>query len=253
MSEATPAATEQAASTEVQTQVPANVDVTLASTKTEPAPAPAAAADEPAATEEAKTVAYEKTGNARVDYALGVIGTAGFGADHPAVVAAGETGDFSMLAHALKEKGVAGAEDLVTMLKAEYDADMEAEQKAQDGIKADIVELAGSEEHWNSVAQFIRENGTEDELGTLRELLGSPKTHKIAASYMLGLYANANGEREPAKSAVGSDFRGEPPQRDVSPLSRSQFAQEAQKLYRIHGDGYTQTPEYAALGRRLKA
>lgn len=228
------------------------VDVSLAAPTPAPAPAPQPA-PAPAAEEGAKesAPAYEKTGNTRVDYALGVIGTSGFGPDHPAVVAAGESGDFSMLAHALKEKGVPGAEDLVTMLKAEYEADVQAEQQKQEQIKSDIAAMAGGEEQWNAVAGFIRENGTEEELGTLRELLGSSKTHKIAASYMLGLYANAGGERPAVNSVTKPDAVATPPQRDTSPLSRSQFAAEAHKLYLKHGDSYSSTAEYAALGRRL--
>lgn len=215
--------------------------------KTEPA-VPA----EPAKAPEGKP--FEATGNQKVDYALEVIGKAGITNEHPAVAAAVETGDFGMLQHALEAAGVPGAGGLVTMLKAEYDADFAKGEEVVKGIQADVAAIAGGEEQWNAVAGFIRDNGTDEELDVLREMLGNPKMHKIAATYMTNLYNSAGGEKPVQQDVQREEYRGAPaPQRQpAEPLSRQQFAAESDKLYRKYGSEYESSQEYRALAARLR-
>lgn len=209
-------------------------------------PAPA---NEPAKVE----VAYESTGNTNADYALGQIAAAGIGPDHPAAKAAME-GNFTLLKHALAAAGVPGGDHLVDMLtNAAMDA-ADAEEEFNKQVTADVHALAGSKEHWDTVMQWGRENADETEKEALNAMFADPKTHKIAAGYLLSMYDRAGGEREPAAGVVNHDAAaaraGARPAQ--TPLSRAEFAQEAKKLRDKMGDQYTMSAEYQALGARLQ-
>ncbi|UGL61136.1 scaffolding protein [Pseudomonas phage Eisa9] len=205
---------------------------------------------EPPKTEPAKAT-FGETGNQKVDYALGVIGGAGIGQDHPAVKAAVETGDFSMLQHSLEAAGVPGAAGLVTMLQAEYQADFEAGEAAIGEIKSNVAAIAGGEEQWNEVATFIRDNGTEEELDTLRGMLGDPKMHKIAAHYMTNLYHSAGGTMTPQQQVEGQSYAPRAPQQSNQPITRQEFSKASDELYRKYGSEYESSKEYRALAARL--
>lgn len=213
------------------------------------------AAAEPAVVEDpAKpdgVVAYESTGNARVDYALDIIGKAGLGSEDPAVIAA-IGGDFTMLQHALEAKGTAGVGPLIQMLKEEHESDQRAQEATLETIKEDVVRIAGSPEQWDAVAAFVRENGDEAELNTLRGMLGDPLTHKIAAGYMVSVYNQAGGEREPTARVESENVAARTAKAaDTGTITRAELAQRGQVLYRKYGDSYVNSPEYRALASRL--
>lgn len=233
-------ATQQAPVTPQQAPAP-QPPVQAAPPAQEPAKAPAAEADQP--------YTYNATGNANVDYALGVIGNAGIGLEHPAVKLAMD-GDFTQLRHVLASKGVAGSDALVEMIEREAKAEGEREAAEARQIGQDCVTMAGTPEHWENVVSWARQNAEPEEAEMINELLGKKGTHKIAATYLLTLYDRANGEREPQRSATSPDAGGRAAA-PAGPLNRVQFAAEAAKLRQRLGDAYTGSPEYAALGRRL--
>lgn len=210
------------------------------------APAPAA---EPAKA----AIAYESTGNTNADYALGQIAAAGIGPDHPAALAAQE-GNFTLLKHALAAAGVPGSDHLVDMLTSAAMEAADAEEEFNQRVTADVHAMAGSKEQWDTVMQWGRENADENEKEALNELFGNPKTHKIAAGYLLSMYDRAGGEREPAAGVVNPDGAASrhAARAPETPLNRVQFAQEAKALREKMGDSYTQSAEYQALGRRLQ-
>ena len=204
----------------------------------------------PAATEEGP-VEYAETGNQKVDYALGIIGKAGLGMEHPAVTAA-MSGDFSLLAHQLEAKGVAGAAGLVAMLEGEYKADLEAEAKEVEGIKANVLAIAGTPEHWGEVSNFIKEKGTEEELNELRSMLKNPLQAKIAASYMVNLYDNAGGTKAPTSRVEAGAATALPVQSGVKPVtSRAEFSARVDELYRKYGNDFEQSAEYQQLAKQV--
>jgi hypothetical protein len=212
-----------------------------------PAATPPAA---PAPAVEEGPVEYNETGNAKVDYGLKIIGGAGLSSEHPAVAAAME-GDFSMLAHALEAKGVPGASALVAMLEGEYKADQDSVAKEVENIKASVVAIAGSPEQWGEVANFIKANGSEEELGELRKMLQNPLQAKIAASYMVNLYDSAGGAREPAKQVAGEAAGARQPA-GVKPItSRAEFSAAVDALYRKYGNDFEQSAEYQALAKQV--
>lgn len=218
------------------------------------APAPAAppvppTPQTPAEPQAPETAVFETTGNVNVDYALGVIGKAGIGPEHPAVKAAME-GDFGMLKHALAAAGVHGSDHLIDMVQREAVAEAEREAADAKEIGASCVAVAGSPEHWEDVVVWARANADEGEVETINGLLANKATAKIAAHYLVSMYDGSLGDKEPLRSAVpqGAPAAAAQPQ---GKLSRQEFASEAQKLHQRLGDAYTGSPEYAALYRRL--
>lgn len=210
-----------------------------------PAP-PAAPAPQAPATEAAT---FEPSGNANVDYALGVIGKAGIGPEHPAVKAAME-GDFGMLRHALAAAGVQGSDHLIAMVEREAIAEADREAADAKVIGESVVAVAGSQEHWEDVVVWARANADEGEVEAINGLLANKATAKIAAHYLVSMYDASLGDKEPLRSAVpqGAPAASAQPQ---GKLSRQEFAAEAHKLHQRLGDAYTGSPEYAALYRRL--
>ncbi|AEX65873.1 hypothetical protein BF7_00175 [Pseudomonas phage Bf7] len=208
----------------------------------------AAPATEPAAA----AIAYESTGNSNADYALGQIAAAGIGPDHPAALAALE-GNFTLLKHALAAKGVPGSDHLVDMLTAAATEAADAEEAFNQQVTADVHALAGSKEQWDTVMEWGRANADEAEKEALNDLFGNPKTHKIAATYLLSMYDRAGGVREPAAGVINPDgASARAGARAVeTPLNRVQFAAEAKALREKLGDAYVTSAEYQALGRRL--
>lgn len=197
--------------------------------------------------------AYESTGNANADYALGQIAAAGIGPTHPAAVAAME-GNFALLKHALAAAGVPGADHLVSMLTESAVEEAEKDEAYNAQVAADVYAMAGSQEQWDTVLQWGREHADEGEKEALNAMFADPKSYKIAAGYLLGQYDRAGGPREAIAPVVNPDGAGaRAGSRPVAtPLNRVQFAEEAAKLRAVHGDAYTQTAEYQALGRRLQ-
>lgn len=205
----------------------------------------------PAPVVEDGPVEYAETGNQKVDYALGIIGKAGLGMEHPAVTAA-MSGDFSLLAHQLEAKGVAGAAGLVAMLEGEYKADLEAEAKTVEGIKANVLQIAGTPEHWSEVSNFIKANGTEEELAELRTMLQNPLQAKIAASYMVNLYDSHGGTKEPQAQVAGSAATPVPVRSGVQPITnRQEFAKRYDEIHKKYGADFEQSDEFKQLARQV--
>lgn len=232
--------------------------VTIPVESKEPAkqePEKPAAKQEPAKADEG-TITYEPTGDAKLDVALAFFGKAGLDADNPAIQAA-VNGDFSLLAAALEEKGIAGWQSHLALAKEAHEkfkGEREAgEAKIVEAVTGALEKAGYSTEQWGEAIGWARENAEPEELSALNEMLGKPFTAKIAVQYLTGLHRDASGvEYAPAKGAVkedaGSRVTAGP---DTTPISRVQFAQEAEKLARKYGgSAYMNSPEYKALVKR---
>lgn len=206
----------------------------------------------PAAAQEAQEFTYEPTGYANADYALGVIGKAGIGPEHPAVVAAYD-GDFGQLQHLLASKNIPGADALLTMLKDASDQHSAKTKEESERIAADVHQLAGGKEQWEAVQQWATQNADDGEKEILNDLFKDTRTHKIAATYLLAMYDKAQVPHEPSASVEGArPAPASAPAAAAGPLDRKGFADAARELYKKFGDNYTGTPEYAALAKRLQ-
>lgn len=228
------------------------VAVTAPEAKPAPAAEPTATpAPTPAATQDGQEFTYEPTGYPNADYALGVIGKAGIGPEHPAVVAAYD-GDFGQLQHLLASKQIAGADALLSMLKDASDQHAAKTKEEGERIANDVYELAGGKEQWEAVQQWAAQNADDEEKEILNDMFKDSRTHKIAATYLMSMYDKAQVPHEPAARVDG----GRPPVAGVAtaaatPLDRKGFADAARELYKKFGDSYTTTPEYQALAKRL--
>lgn len=211
-----------------------------------------------AGTSQPEEIVYEETGDPKLDVALAFFGKAGLDADHPAIKAA-VTGDFSLLAAYLESKGIAGWQSHLNLAKeshAKFTADKAAGEQAIVQAVTGALEKAGyTNEQWGEVIQFVRENAEEGEIAAINQMLQNPFTAKIAVGYLTGLHAEATQkEVTPARQAIREDAgqrQGNPAQN--TPLTRAQFAQEAEKLAKQYGgSAYMSTPEYRALRARVK-
>lgn len=222
-----------------------------------PAPVAAPPAKEettqaPAVAEATQEFTYESTGYANADYALGVIGKAGIGPEHPAVVAAYD-GDFGQLEHLLASKDVPGATALLAMLKDASDKHSASQKEVGEKIANSIYELAGSKENWQAVQAWGAENADDDEKELLNEMFADPRQSKIAAVYLMSMYDKAQVPHEPQTSVTGArPAVAAAATPAAGPIDRKEFAAQAQALYRKHGNAYMESSEYAALAKRLQ-
>lgn len=222
---------------------PAPAEPAPAQAPAEPAPAP----QEPA--QEAETHEFAETGDPTMDYVLGYVGEQGIGYDHPALQAALK-GDFGQLEVELAKKNAPGSDRVLAMAQRVYEQHEAAENERNAATGNMLIEAAGSLEDWETTVEWARENGTDDEKAAVNDMLAAGGAQaQIAAQFLVSQH----------RAAQGTEFEGQPastpsaaaaPSASNEPLTRVQFAQEAEKLYRQHGNDYMQTPQYAALVNR---
>lgn len=198
-------------------------------------------------------IAYEETGDARMDYALGFVARAGFDADHPAIIAASE-GNFGLLKAALAEKGVAGWEQAVALGEEAYKDIVAKEGEKIETIRANVLEVAEQNGvDWEAAVEFARGHGDEQEIAKINELMADPFTAKIAALYITTAYRNnSDVDVPPQRQAVKPEAVPGNPGVSGGSLTRAEFAAEAGKLHKRMGDAYVQSQEYRALAARLQ-
>lgn len=216
----------------------------------EPAPAPVVAG--PAVTD--APFVYEPTGDAGLDYALGYVGRLGYGADHPAIVAAMQ-GEFTLLEADLAQKGdkALGYKEVVGLAKAAHERHA-TERKAKDeAISNHAVASAGSPERWGEVRSWASANATPAEKAEVNAALAAGGVQaKATIDYLVRMYEKSSaGVKEPSKAvATGA---GNNAGASHGPLSAEQYRTELNALAaKARGGDPTGTPEYASLqARRL--
>lgn len=244
--------------TAVTTEAPAITVAAKAPEAEKPADKPAAK-QEPAKKEEGTEIQYEPTGDAKLDVALAFFGRAGLAADHPAIKAAVD-GDFSLLSAELEAKGIAGWQSHIALAKESHEKFKAGREEAEGKIVTAVVgalEKAGySNEQWGEAIGWARENAEPDELAALNQMLSTPFGAKAAVAYLTNLHRDASGvEYAPQKGAVKEDAgaRQAAPANDQTPLTRAEFAREAEKLAKKFGSNeYMSSPEYKALRSRIR-
>lgn len=223
--------------------------------------APAATTEKPAEKpadkkDDGEVIQYEPTGDAKLDVALAFFGKAGLDAEHPAIVAAVD-GDFGLLAAYLEEKGVQGWQAHLALAKESHEkfkGEREAgEAKIVEAVTGALEKAGYTNEQWGEAIGWARENAEPEELAQLNDMLGKPFSAKIAVQYLTSLHREASGvEYAPAKGAIREDAGSRTSAAaDTSPITRVQFAQEAEKLAKKYGgSAYMNSPEYKALVKR---
>lgn len=220
-------------------------------------PAVPAVKDEKKGKDDAPEIQYEPTGDPKLDVALSFFGRAGLDAEHPAIQAA-VMGDFGLLEAYLEEKNVPGWQSHVKLAQESHAKFAEEKQKGEEAIVGAVsgaLEKAGySNEQWAEAIGWARENAEPDELAGLNEMLSKPFTAKVAVAYLTGLHRDASGvEYEPRKSGIKEEAGArQPAQQENTPITRAQFAQQAEKLAKSFGPDYMSTKEYKALRARVR-
>ncbi len=217
-----------------------------------PAAAPVAAAPAP--------VAFVSTGDAAMDMALGFFAKNGVAQDSLAMTQA-KSGDYSVLAAVLQEKGVQGADAYVEIAKQSHARAQAADQAAEATRSALLHNVMGGEAQWLAVKEFVAQHATADELKEINAgLKAGGVVAKSTAMYLKSAYEKANGAAQaapqqdaPAPRAT-SRAGGSAGAAAVSALSPDQFKAEVKALVVKYGaSNADRTPEYAALMARRQA
>lgn len=193
---------------------------------------------------------YAKSQDQGLNYALTFLAKNGFTADNPAVDAA-MGGDFSLLKAELAQKGLAGWEQALGLGEQAYERAVKA-QEAQQKEVGDLVLKVAEESGvaWEEAVAHIGKVATNEEKTALNELMKSPATARIAAAFITGSFLNGGeGEREPVPAA--RDAAQTTVSTKGGTLSRAEFTKEMAALRNKMGDSYINSPEAAALYRRL--
>ena len=217
-----------------------------------PAPAPAPAQKPEPAPEPEETpepIEYEKTGDATLDYVLSYIGEQGLDHDNPAVKAA-LSGDFAQLEVELLKKGAVGADKIIDLAQRSFEKYQEEEQSNLAETGKALIEIAGGEDQWEEVVTWAKDNAEPEEKEEINALLQKGGiSAKIAAQFLVSSYRNTQGtefEGKSAAPAAATPAASAP----SGPISRVEFAKEAERLYRKVGEGYQKTPQYRQLAQR---
>lgn len=224
-----------------------------ASTKLDTAPAPAAAPKEqPGDAEVLDKAGYAPVeGDPGLTYAMKFLATNGFSADNPAVEAAFE-GNFALLKAELAQKGIQGWEQALGLAEQSYDRHTKENDAKAAQVGKLVTEVADSMGvDWEQAVAHVGKSASAEEKGALNTLLADPKTAHIAARFISGSFIESGEtEIEPRARATGDDV-----QSVAAPaggeLSRAEYKAELGKLRTKLGDDYINSPQAAALYRRL--
>lgn len=210
----------------------------------------AQAAADAEAKKRGEAVTYAKTGDSSLDAALEFVGKLGLLPDNPALVAAG-AGNFDLLRAYFAQSPVTGWETMVKIGEDGFKRFLASNAQKVLDERAVGIELAGSEENLNEAVAWANAEADPDEKTAFNEMMSKGGfMARAALSYVVNAHQASKdtvvpvSAVNPAKVTKRSEVSG-------GPLNRVQFAEEARKLYRAQGDQYINSPEYAALGRRL--
>lgn len=216
--------------------------------------APAAPAATPApAAGTAEAFAYDKTGDAGLDYALDFVGKLGYGDTHPAMLAATK-GDFSLIKAELATKGVAGAEAVVALAEQAYTRFAKEDAAKSEALSSFAAQAAGSAENWAVVRAWAAAEATPQEKAQVNAAIAQGGlVAQGVISQLVGLYQQKHTlPKDAASVAKPGEVGGAAP--TTGPMTAQAYAQAVEALRQKHGNNTDSTPEYAALqSQRLAA
>lgn len=205
---------------------------------------------------EPEAIQYEETGDAKLDLALGFFGRQGLDPEHSAIKAAVD-GDFSLLEAELAAKGAQGWQQYVALAK---EAHANVTQQAKDAdtavtaaVASTLEQFGYSNEQWGEAIEWVRKEAADEVPEINRILASGPLGAKAITAYILQNHREASGtEYTPQLKGVKDEqgANGPAERAPVTPISKSDFAREAEKLSRSFGPDYMSTPEYKQLRQR---
>ena len=205
---------------------------------------------------EPEPIQYEETGDAKLDLALGFFGRNGLDPEHPAIQAAVD-GDFSLLEAELASKNAPGWQQYVALAKEAHGNVVKQAKERDDSVTAAVsstLEQFGyTNEQWGEAIEWVRKEAADEVPEINRIMASGPLGAKAITAYILQNHREASGtEYAPQAKAVKEEqgANGGGVRAPVTPISKSQFAQEAEKLAKSFGPDYMSSPEYKLLRQR---
>ena len=184
-------------------------------------------------------------------YAMKFLATNGFNAENPAVEAA-FAGNFDLLKAELAQKGIQGWEQALGLAEQSYARHVKENDAKADKVGEVVTEIAaGMGVDWEQAVAHIGKSASAEEKGALNQLLSDPATAHIAARFISGSFIESGDtEIEPAARATGAATSAHAGPAGGA-LSRAEYTAEMGKLRTTLGDEYVNSPQAAALYRRL--
>ncbi len=215
-------------------------------------PAPEAPAN-PLTIPEQQSWKHEPTGNAAYDMAMDTFASKGFNPDHPAFADAVK-GDFTKLEAFAKEQGIDPR--YVALAQQAQKEISESHQKQHGATIAKVYELAGGEQGWKTIIDWVAKQGDPKEIADIRTELEAGGQRAInQAHYLANLYTHWQSQQpntqpadplQPGASAQPSAAGGA--------IDQATFNVEMSKLINQYGYSALEAlPEYQSLKQRRAA
>lgn len=213
--------------------------------------AAADAAKNAASSEAEVEYVYQPTGDTGLDVALEYIGKLGFAADNPAVEAATK-GDFDPLRKALAKLGkkAEGFERFVKLGEEAFTRRTNDAKAKEAALEGQIHKAVGGAETWEQIRAFVAKEADQAEKEEIAKAFKAGGLQAVAVAEKLRDVWQRRGGKP--KAAVKEDAAAAASSGDAG-LSPREFAAEVRKLAGKTRGPIDNTPEYAALRRRLVA
>lgn len=197
-------------------------------------------------------VHFAPTGDSGMDMALAFVGKLGIGMDHPAMLAT-LNNDFSQIRAVLATMGdkAVGYDAMVTLAEEANRRFNEKNDASAKAINTAVGSVLG--ESQTDVLAWASKNASPEEKKSINAMLrADPVQARAAANILLQAFQQAGGTVVAPASATRDPSTVVPNTQSLGPISNKEFAVETGKLVARHGErNYRNTPEYAALARRL--
>lgn len=214
-------------------------------------PSPEAKPEAPVTTEAPTTGGWDSVvsqyaeGKPALAVALGFLGTAGIDPAGQAFELA-KGGDFSLLAAELAGKGLAGADHMLEILKAEVAANDQAAKDHAAATEATLDSVLGEDK--DVVLEWARGNAAEEEKSAINEMLEAGGYFAHCAAVALKV---AFGQGQTTKPAANPVEHSEGPTAGAKPMTAREFSEECQKLSKANGGADPRNlPGYRSLQLR---
>ena len=196
---------------------------------------------------------YDPTGDAGLDYALNFVGKLGYGATHPAIIAA-QQGDFSLIRAELATKGVAGGDAVLALAEQAYTRFAAEDAKKSEELAGFAFQAAGSAENWAVVREWAAKEATPQEKAQVNAALSQGGlVAQGVITQLINLYQQKHTlPKDAAPVAKPGEAGTAAPSNE--PMTAKAYAQAVEDLRQKLGNRTEGSPEYAALqSRRLAA
>lgn len=197
-------------------------------------------------------IAFEKTGNTSLDFALEFASKHGYTPDHPYILKA-EEGDWSFLEADLASKGVLGYDKYLELAKKGWKEMTDAAVEQTKAKEAAVLEVCDNDvELFTRIKDFASKNASQDEKDAINEMLNSgPVQAKAAFNLLRQAYERSGGAVINPKSSVQQYSNQQ--SNSFTHITRQEYSEKVHELSkRIGSHNLNNSPEYKALQKQLE-